>query len=376
MEDKFNHKQLTSARLARGMSMKELAEKIGVSRQMVSYYESNKKNPSAETLLKIMFALKFPRSFFSATNDNITGGATFFRKQSSTTKKTRDMQKEHLKYLVGIFNSLSRYVNFPKVNLPELVDKDIFEITDEEIKSKASELRKAWGLDYSSPVNNLISLAEANGIIVSESTVSDNTLDALSRWIVDRPFIMLTNNQEASVRRRFNVAHEIGHIILHNSIESIYDYSNVELKNIIEKQANLFASHFLLPDEAFVDSILSTSLEYFVDLKKHWKVSIQAMVYKTHYLGLLNDDRYLYLSKQISIRKWRTKEPLDDIMAIERPSLLEKVYKVIIDNNIVTKNELNQSFNLPIDEIKTMIGNIVVPGELGTPNEPVLRLVK
>lgn len=376
MEDKFNHKQLTSARLARGMSMKELAEKIGVSRQMVSYYESNKKNPSAETLLKIMFALKFPRSFFSATNDNIAGGATFFRKQSSTTKKTRDMQKEHLKYLVGIFNSLSRYVNFPKVNLPELVDKDIFEITDEEIKSKASELRKAWGLDYSSPVNNLISLAEANGIIVSESTVSDNTLDALSRWIVDRPFIMLTNNQEASVRRRFNVAHEIGHIILHNSIESIYDYSNVELKNIIEKQANLFASHFLLPDEAFVDSILSTSLEYFVDLKKHWKVSIQAMVYKTHYLGLLNDDRYLYLSKQISIRKWRTKEPLDDIMAIERPSLLEKVYKVIIDNNIVTKNELNQSFNLPIDEIKTMIGNIVVPGELETPNEPVLRLVK
>lgn len=376
MEDKFNHKQLTSARLARGMSMKELAEKIGVSRQMVSYYESNKKNPSAETLLKIMFALKFPRSFFSATNDNITGGATFFRKQSSTTKKTRDMQKEHLKYLVGIFNSLSRYVNFPKVNLPELVDKDIFEITDEEIKFKASELRKTWGLDHASPVNNLISLAEANGIIVSESTVSDNTLDALSRWIVDRPFIMLTNNQEASVRRRFNVAHEIGHIILHNSIESIYDYSNVELKNIIEKQANLFASHFLLPDEAFVDSILSTSLDYFVDLKKHWKVSIQAMVYKTHYLGLLNDDRYLYLSKQISTRKWRTKEPLDDIMVIERPSLLEKVYKVIIDNNIVTKNELNQSFNLPIDEIKAMIGNIVIPGEPETPNEPVLHLVK
>ncbi len=376
MEDKFNHKQLTSARLARGMSMKELAEKIGVSRQMVSYYESNKKNPSAETLLKIMLALKFPRSFFSATNDNITGGATFFRKQSSTTKKTRDMQKEHLKYLVGIFYSLSRYVNFPKVNLPELVDKDIFEITDEEIKSKASELRKVWGLDYASPINNLISLAEANGIIVSESTVSDNTLDALSRWIVDRPFIMLTNNQEVNVRRRFNVAHEIGHIILHNSIESIYDYSNVELKNIIEKQANLFASHFLLPDEAFVDSILSTSLEYFVDLKKYWKVSIQAMVYKTHYLGLLNDDRYLYLNKQISTRKWRTREPLDDVMVIERPSLLEKVYKVIIDNNIVTKNELNQSFNLPIDEIKTMIGDIVIPSEPGPPTEPILRLVK
>lgn len=100
------------------------------------------------------------------------------------------------------------------------------------------------------------------------------------------------------------------------------------------------------------------------------------MVYKTHYLGLLNDDRYLYLSKQISTRKWRTREPLDDIMVIERPSLLENVYKVIIDNNIVTKNELNQSFNLPIDEIKTMIGNIVVPGEQETPNEPVLRLAK
>lgn len=163
---------------------------------------------------------------------------------------------------MGIFESLSRYVNFPKVNLPDLIDKDIFEITDEEIKDKANELRKFWGLDATSSVNNLISLAEANGFVISESTVSDKTLDALSRWIVDRPFIMLTNNQEASVRRRFNVAHEIGHLILHNSIESIYDYSNEELKNTIERQANLFVSHFLLPDEAFIESILSTSLEY------------------------------------------------------------------------------------------------------------------
>lgn len=111
-------------------------------------------------------------------------------------------------------------------------------------------------------------------------------------------------------------------------------------------------------------------------MKKHWKVSIQARLYKAHYLKLLNDDGYLYLNKQISLKKWKTIEPLDDVMGIERPSLLEKVYKLIIDNKIVSKNELNQSFNLPIDEIEIMIGMIVIPEGSEAPQEPILRLVK
>lgn len=352
----FNPKQLTSARISRGMTMKELAERADLSRQMISNYESGKTIPKAESLLKILSVLNFPRSFFSNEVSELTTGATFFRSQTASTKRVRDMQKERLKYLFDIYGKLSSYVNFPKLNLPDVLEKDIYDITEDDIIEKANELRKKWELDLSSPINNLIQIAEKNGIVISEANMSNQTLDAVSRWIVDRPFIMLTDNSESSVRRRFNVAHELGHILLHNSIESIHDYSAQDLKNIIEMQANLFASHFLLPSQAFTDSLLSTSLDYYVDLKKYWKVSIQAMVYKTYSLDLINDDQRLYLNKRISANKWRTKEPYDDTMPVEKPKLLKMVIEMIVNNNVISKNELFQLFKLPKDEVEKITG--------------------
>lgn len=373
----FNPKQLTSARISRGMTMKELAEKADLSRQMISNYESGKTVPKAESLLKILSVLRFPRSFFSAEIPELATGATFFRSQSAATKKSRDMQKEKLKYLFNIYLQLSSYVNFPDVCLPDPLEKEIYEITEEDIINKAIELRKSWGLDLISPIPNLIQLSEANGVVIAEANMSNSTLDAVSRWIVDRPFIMLTNNGESGVRRRFNVAHELGHILLHSSIESIHDYSAQDLKNVIEKQANLFASHLLLPSEAFSDSLLSTSMEYYLNLKKHWKVSIQAMIYKTYLLELINDDQRLYLNKKIAKNKWKKREPLDDEIPVEKPRLLEKVFVMIVENNVVPKSELRSAFRLPIDELAMIIGNVVsdTRDEL-VDEQPILKLIK
>ncbi|EMC0779864.1 XRE family transcriptional regulator, partial [Enterococcus faecalis] len=352
----FNPKQLTSARISRGLTMKELAEKSGLSRQMISNYESGKTIPKAESLLKLLSVLNFPRSFFSKETSELTTGATFFRSQSASTKRVRDMQKERLKYLFDVYSRLSSYVNFPNLQLPDVLDKEIYDITEADIIEKAYQLREKWNLGANLPIDNLTQVAEKNGILIAEANMSDTTLDAVSRWIIDRPFIMLTDNSESAVRRRFNIAHELGHILLHNSIESIHDYSAQDLKNIIEKQANLFASHFLLPSEAFSDSLLSTSLDYYVDLKKYWGVSIQAMIYKTYLLGLINDDQRLYLNKRISANKWRTKEPYDDILPVEKPKLLKMVIEMIINNDVVSQNELFQLIKLPKDELEKITG--------------------
>ncbi|MCL1989609.1 MAG: XRE family transcriptional regulator [Defluviitaleaceae bacterium] len=356
--------------------MKDLAESIGVSRQMISNYESGKTVPKAENILKMVSVLKFPRSFFSDKTPELNYSATYFRSQSSATKRVRDMQKERLAYAKMIYDKLSKYVNFPDVKLPELIDFPLDDITDDTIMQKALELRALWGIDGESPIGKLISIAEINGIIIVEANMSDKKLDAVSRWIVDRPFIMLTDNHESLVRRRFNISHELGHLILHNGIENIYELSTKEHKEL-ERQANLFASHFLLPDEAFMRSLLSTSLEFFVDLKSHWKVSIQAMIYKTHQLGLLTEDQKLYLNKKISWNKWRTIEPLDNHLPIERPTLFKKVYEMILNNSVVAENILNHSFSLPIDELEKML-NVKINENFENVIElrPNLRLVK
>lgn len=371
----FNPSKLKTARVARGLTIKALAEKAGISRQMVSNYELGKTTPSANSLLALVEVLDFPSNFFTKDTRAIYEGATYFRSQTAATKKARDMQSVRLGFQKEIYDFLARYVNFPKLDLPETLMDDIDDITEEMIAQKASELRELWGLGQRSPIANLIEVAEVHGVIIVESNMSDSKLDAVSEWIEDRPFIMLTDNNESAVRRRFNVAHELGHILLHGDVESIHDYSPQQLKQI-ERQAHYFASCLLLPEQAFIDSLLSTQLDFYKELKKTWKVSMQAMIVRTSQLELITEDQKLYLFRQIASNKWKTKEPLDDTIPVERPSLYKKVFQMIVDNDILRKNEILAQLALPQDELEKSL-NITIDPTVDLPRpRPVLKIVK
>ena len=369
----FNPIQLKRARVARGKTMKVLAEETGISRQMISNYELGKTVPSGLNLVKLISVLNFPKNYFSATQASNLHGATFFRSQNAATKRARDMQSVRLSFQNDIYTTLSQYVNFPKVDLPESLDMDVDDITNDNIKFMAMRVRDQWDLGTKTPIENLIQTAEIHGIVVVKTNMTNDKLDAVSEIIEGRPFIMLTDNGESAVRRRFNVAHELGHIVLHAGIESIHDFTSQQLKNTIERQANLFASTFLMPDDAFVESLLSTSLDYYIKLKQYWKASIQSMIYKTYQLGLINDDQKLYLNKKISWNKWRKIEPLDNILEIENPTLFGKVFNMIIDHKVVSQADLLSELKLPFDELECSLGI-----ELATQkniSEPKLRLL-
>ena len=53
------------------------------------------------------------------------------------------------------------------------------------------------------------------------------------------------------------------------------------------------------------------------------------------------------ITKQISLKKWRTIEPLDDVIKIEKPKLLCNAIKLIVDNDIQSKNQIGKDINLP-----------------------------
>ena len=371
----FNPSKLTKARIARGLTKKDLAERTGISRQMISNYELGKTQPGANNLMTIVAELDFPYNYFTSESKSFYEGATFFRSQSASTKKIRDMQAVRLEFQKEIYDFLSRYVNFPQLVLPDILMKNIHDITNKDIEEKARELREIWGLGIDLPVSNLLEVAEINGVIIVEANMSDETLDAVSEWIGDRPFIMLTDNGESAVRRRFNIAHEIGHILLHGDIESIHDYTSQELKNVIEKQANYFASCLLLPENGFLKSLLSTNLDFYIELKKYWKVSIQAMIMRTHQLELISDDQKLYLFKKIAFNKWKRQEPLDTEIIPEKPSLYRKVYELIVTNDILQRNEFISYLSLPKDELEKSL-DISIDEQKPPIHGPILRIVK
>lgn len=350
----FNPQNLTYARIVRGFTMKSLSEKSGISRQTISSYESGKSIPRGKNLLKLSQILNFPITYFNAKMSPLSSEGTFFRSRASSTKKARDKQKVRLIYSSSIYDLLSEYVNFPSVNIPSPIEKDLNSITDKKIKKMAQLTRKKWGLDNEEPINNLTKLVEANGIIISQANLREKKIDAVSKWIADRPFILLTDNRESGVRRRFNIAHELGHILLHSNIESIYELSNADM-NKLENQANAFASNLLLPDQAFIRSVVSTSMEGFIELKKYWKVSIAALIMKAHKVKLLNENQYLYLNKKLSYNHWRKSEPLDNSIPIETPDLYNAVCKLIINNSVVSNQGLKAKMKLPNDELSALI---------------------
>lgn len=370
----FNGKQLTFARKARGLTMKALAEQANISRQMISNYESGKTIPTGKNILKLAQVLDFPSSFFSREVEALTSDGMFFRSQSAATKRARDMQKMDLTFSNSIYNLLKKYVEFPVVNLPQLYVDDYKELTSEIIKDKATELREIWGIDNNSPIPNLIRIMEANGFIVTKSNMENPKIDAVSKWVLDRPFVIFTDNGESAVRRRFNAAHEIGHIILHSEIESIYDLNATELKKI-EKQANEFASYFLLPDDAFLDSLVTINLEGFIQLKKYWLVSIGAMVMKTYNLGILNDNQYTYIQKKMSKNRWKKVEPLDNELNVEQPSVFLEVYKMLVESGLFNNISLNTKIGLPQDYLRNMIGDCILVKPKAT-DDVHLRLIK
>lgn len=359
-DSEFNGERLKIARLYRGKTISELAEETGISKQAISQFENNKTTPGFETVLNLMNSLNFPREYFHQS-DNIKSieGNTFFRALSTTSKKEQLCQINKTKMLVKIYCFFERYIDFPKPNIPNVED------ANGDIEIMAEMVRKDWGLG-NKPINNIVNVMEKNGIIVSSFNTNDGKIDAFTQsHLIDGevyPFVILGDDKEAAVRRQFSAAHELAHIILHDMDCNTEEITKEEYKHM-EEQANDFAAAILLPKEEFLADVSQypNKLDFYIELKKKWRVSISAMIIRAFRLNAITHNQYQYLMKQVSKRGWRTKEPLDDIIKVSKPTVLRKVVDVLISNNILDENQIieelsNYGLALPAEEIETLLG--------------------
>ncbi|WP_255409567.1 ImmA/IrrE family metallo-endopeptidase [Lactobacillus sp. ESL0228] len=374
MEVKFNPNQLKKARLMRGLSMAELANKSSLSRESISKYEQGVTKPRGDSILKLANALQFPTIFFGKSDTTIPMGTIFFRSQAASTNKLRKMQKIRLDFAAQSIRYISDYIKLPQLTIPDTVNLEIEEISNKIIQRKAFEVREIWHLG-NGPIKNLTNTMEANGIIITETTMHNEKMDAVSTWANGRPIIALTDNNESVMRRRFNLAHELGHILLHASIENVFDLNNNEYKNLLEKQANQFASNLLMPDNAFIDYLTSTSMSFFRQAKLYWNVSIGALVYRANSLHLLSENQYLYLQKQISANHWRKHEIDDEKLAQEHPIIFKKALNMLLNVNLVSKQDLKMTLGFPVEDLETIFG-MSFADDVHSYNEPHLKIIK
>jgi Zn-dependent peptidase ImmA (M78 family)/transcriptional regulator with XRE-family HTH domain len=349
----FNPKRLKEARMSRGMTITELAEKVGVTKQAISQYELGQSTPKAETLMYLVNTLDFPKVYFYGQDKEEATGNTFFRASSQTSQKLKEMQRIKVKWVAKIHSYLEQFIDFPQLNLPDTTTFEDKEWDSSTIEELATLTRNYWGLG-DKPISNMVHLLEKNGIVVTAFEIKDNKIDAFCQTREKRTIIVLGDDKQSAARRNFDCAHELGHLLMHHHIIDNQEQLSREEYKRMESQADRFASAFLLPKESFIKMVVSPKLEHFKDLKKYWKVSMAAMIRRCYDLGYISENQYTYLNKQMAFRKMKKKEPLDDVLNVPSPTLLSRAIEMILEHGLKTEEELILDLQLSQKDIEML----------------------
>jgi Zn-dependent peptidase ImmA (M78 family) len=332
----MNHKQLTFAREYRGYSQTELAESInGLSQSNLSKFEKGFGVLSDDIQKKIIEYLNFPEDFFNRKINSTIENANY-RKRASIGKNITQKFENKCKLIGYIIDEFSESIEWPDFSLSPLNVEEGY--TPQYI---AGYNRKLLKLTKDEPVKNIISLLEQNGIIVYEIDEIEK-FDGVS-FITDKGFpVIIVNKNFTNDRKRFTIAHELGHILLHN--ENLYPISSYRDK---EKEANIFASEFLMPENEIKNSLRQLKMNDLGDLKSYWLTSMGAIIRKAKDLNCIDENRYRFFMIEMSRYGYNKKEPIE--VFIDKPTCFKNAYQLFKDELSYDINDFVNFTALPKD---------------------------
>lgn len=353
--DKVIPSRITEAREARGLSMIDLADKIGITTQSVSKYERGIMGPAIENVQLISRELDFPIEFFYKQDAGVTTASSplFFRSRANISKKVKTACQYQVKWADSIKKWLETYVDLLDRNVPT-ISADYTDLTMEDIEELSLSVRSDWGLSDNS-VTDVIGALENNGILVSQFSTSHycafKGIDAFSSWRDGTPYIIYHSIQKSAVRTRFSVLHELGHLIMHGTIPS-EDAIKKEVIELADAQADRFAAAFLLPATSFPKDIHGTSLSALEPVKQKWGAAFSTILRRCEDLDILSDNQLGYLKRQMTTKKFWHKEPLDEILDISGPEIMKDAIYLLIESNVVTRESFLSAIAMPQEDVK------------------------
>lgn len=364
-------RRLREAREIRGMTAAELAELVGVSTQSIYAYEKGTSNPGAIVLEDLSKALCFPSSFFflRRLGESIDAEPVFYRSMKSAHARQRMQALRWLQLAVDRISYYEEIIQLQEVNLPSN-ESEYQSLSFEDIEDIAQSVRRHWVLG-SAPISNVTLLLENNGFIIVKAELLSDYLDACSVISSGRPYIFMNSKKETCSRVIMNLAHELGHLVLHTQIGK-GDLSDPKTLDLIEKQAWRFAGAFLMPACSFTSELSRTTLDYFITLKSRWRTSVSSMIMRCYDLGIIDDSKKEYLFREYARKRYRTHEPLDDTMEVEEPRTMVLCDEILLDNIGMTKDTLISDAHLYQDDYCKLTN---APDGFFAPQKPVLRLL-
>lgn len=312
---------LRHLRLLTGKSQGNFAEEIGVAQSTLSTYESAHRAPSARVLNAVRFRFHVPQDYFHEPIKFYRANELLFR-----SARTGRAQVEQI---TAAFSIVEHYLRKQHPNLVSELPKLPIPTGDQPlslgiIEDLAAKTRDHFGLPQDAYIRNITEVLHAHGILVTSLTddiVNESNFDGVSSPHSENPRIIVLNRQRNGARLRFSLAHELGHLLLHANAQR-------SDRNQMETEANIFAGAFLMP-RALLEGTITPELTLadYIPLKTEWGYSMQAIIRRSHEIGLLDYNRYRSLRMQISGRGWAINEPGTVLLETERITPIQLLRK-------------------------------------------------
>ena len=245
---------------------------------------------------------------------------------------------------------IEEYINLPTYSINSL-DIDHNLLSGNQIESIADDFRKDFELGFA-PISNLTEFCEDIGIVITDFNSISSEVDALS-LICQRPIIVRNASKKSVSRQRFDIAHEIGHMVLHNGV--------ITGDNLTESQAHRFASSLLLPQ-----SMIRTNFPILFkngrfdwnkmsEFKQIWGISKAAILYRAKQLNLIDENQYKTGIIHLRVNGEAKQEDEDKIMPQENPSLLQDAITLMLNDGL-TLNSIIDDLKISQEILSELVG--------------------
>ena len=344
----FYRDRLRQARELCSLRQSELAERVGKSQGTIANIESGISEPSKQLLADIAKSTGFPVAFFSTqVLVQFPTEEMMFRARASTTRREA---VAGCRYAEVVYELMVRILE----NYTEPLHVSVKQSTDSPVLA-AQKTRHSMGLSPDQPISHLINAVEKSGVLVLALPLEFEKIDAFSARVGEepkRPVIALCRISMGD-RLRWNVTHELGHIVLHSG--------RTQLRAEDHREADQFSAEFLLPEVAMRQELTApVTLSSVAVLKPRWGVAMQALVRRAFDLSIISERQYKHLFEEIGARGWRMREPPNLDIPVEKPRALKQIAEIAYGHPINFVRLAGES-QLTVEMIKQIMGGYEEP---------------
>lgn len=341
----FSGRRLRVARLLATHSQSSLARAAVLDQSLISRLEKGTRQPTDVVAAALAECLGVePDFFFGDLRGEVYEEEVHFRHRNRMAVAEKNKALAHGTLFSEFVDFLDRNVALPKDLITPRSAADV-----EAIERAAEACRMAWGLGLDRPLDNIIRTLENAGVMVLMVGGYLSKVDAFSGVCPQGRRMVILNRKDNPSRTVFNAAHELGHLVVHDGLET----GDRET----ERQADRFASAFLMPRAGFVKEFPRASRinwTMLLRLKSRWKVSIQAMVRRAYDLGVISAVQYQRYYKAISAKGWRKAEPGE--FEIGEPEVVPAALTLLEDQASMSFEDVAKALKISAEKLVEITG--------------------